>query len=115
MSVEDVRRAVAWALTGTDVPLPPTARWTAQGMVDDLGHVGWDREAIASHAAEADVWPHPVSADLLDAVGPAQMQAALREVRSALGLTGQSTPTVAARRDLTAAERRLLDDKPPHH
>ena len=61
-------------------------------------------------------WPHTVPADLMLGLGYAQFAAALSELRSALGLDESSEPRrVGEARPTTAADRRLLDEVPPHH
>ncbi|SDR87680.1 hypothetical protein SAMN04488543_0669 [Friedmanniella luteola] len=56
---------------------------------------------------------HPLPADLAEGLGAAQLGAALAELRRRL--TGPSPTVVAGERPLTADERRLLQDVPPHH
>ena len=58
--------------------------------------------------------PHPLPADLAAGVGPAQLWAGVAELRRRLG-GPPPVPGVAAPRPLTADERRLLQDVPPHH
>ena len=58
--------------------------------------------------------PHPLPADLAAGVGAAQLWAGVAELRRRLG-AGASEAGVAAPRPLTADERRLLQDVPPHH
>jgi hypothetical protein len=108
-----LRRAIAGALTGTQVTLPEASRWNAAALVSDLAAAGWNRERISEVATAATVWPFP--GDLADGVGPAQYAAALRQVRSELGLDGLAAPVVSTRSDLTADERRLMADVPPHY
>ena len=58
--------------------------------------------------------PHPLPADLGAGLGAAQVWAAVAELRRRLG----SVPPpvgVTRSRPLTADERRLLQDVPPHH
>lgn len=57
---------------------------------------------------------HPVPPDLAQGLGAAQRAAAVTELRRRL--SGTHLPgTVARPRPLTADERRLLEDVPPHH
>lgn len=56
---------------------------------------------------------HPVPADLAHGLGAAQLGAAVAELRRRL--TGPPRARVAGERPLTADERRLLQDVPPHH
>jgi len=58
--------------------------------------------------------PHRVPADLATGLGPAQLWAAAAELRRRLA--GATPPAgVTRERPLTAEERRLLEDVPPHH
>jgi hypothetical protein len=56
---------------------------------------------------------HPLPADLADGLGSAQLWAAVEELRRRL--TAPPPVVVAEQRPLTADERRLLQDVPPHH
>jgi hypothetical protein len=56
---------------------------------------------------------HPLPADLAQDLGAAQLGAAVAELRRRLA--GPPLATVAGERPLTADERRLLQDVPPHH
>ncbi|GAA1427273.1 hypothetical protein GCM10009616_03970 [Microlunatus lacustris] len=56
---------------------------------------------------------HPLPADLAAGLGAAQLAAATSDLRRRL--TGALPAVVAAERPLTADERRLLQDVPPHH
>lgn len=112
-SIIALRRAVAGAVTGTQVALPEAPRWDAATLVSDLAAAGWSRDRIADAASGATVWPFSV--DLEVGIGAAQFAAALAQVRSELQLAGLATPVVSTRRDLTADERRLLADVPPHY
>jgi hypothetical protein len=57
--------------------------------------------------------PHPLPVDLARGLGAAQLGAALAELRGRLA--GPPPTEVARERPLTADERRLLQDVPPHH
>jgi hypothetical protein len=57
---------------------------------------------------------YPVPPELRSGIGAAQFVAALSQLRRLLGSTGTVAPVVA-NRPLTADERRLLSDVPPHH
>jgi hypothetical protein len=58
---------------------------------------------------------HTVPSDLMQGLGAAQFHAALSALRSELGLGVAMRGTVAPNRPLTPAERRLIEDAPPHH
>ncbi|MBA3529997.1 MAG: hypothetical protein H0T91_11955 [Propionibacteriaceae bacterium] len=108
-------QALAFALTGQ--------RWEQLGeqpqpdvnqLVDDL------RSLIPAHGEDSPGsrdWPHLVPADLMAGLGYAQFVAVLAQVHRQLGLDpspgGVAQPKALQR--LTAGERRLLDEVPPHH
>lgn len=80
---------------------------------------GWTPTRIAAHArSQADLgqpWPHRVHPDLRQGIGAAQFQALLNQVREALNLTTLEQRPPSPRTELTADERRLLAEVPPHH
>ena len=102
-------QALAYALTGV--------------RFDDLGRQPRpDLDALATLlrprlGAEVDpaelTRAHPLPADLGEGLGAAQLGAAVAELRRRL--TGPTPALVAGERPLTADERRLLQDVPPHH
>jgi len=106
---------LATSLIGETVDLPDTAP-EARTVLAALEKQGWPSSRIVALARgrfEAEeVWPFPVARSVV-AVGPAQWYALVGEVRRLLGLDGvvQPQPTRTA---LTADERRLLSDVPPH-
>ena len=113
-------QALAYAITGRRHPeLGEQAAPDLPRLGEALAGAGAD--ALAEHVQEASQagrpWPHPVPDDLMTGLGYAQFSAALMQLRSELGLTGP--PGTASRgpttQPLSAAERRLLDDVPPHH
>lgn len=59
--------------------------------------------------------PHPLPPDLAVGIGPAQLAAALTELRTRLRLDRRPVPPVVADRPLTPDELRLLREVPPHH
>ena len=111
--------AVAFALIGERLPLPARPAPDAARLVEQLDAAGWTPERVASHArAVSDAsqpWPHPVPADLRAGLGAAQLRAALDACRAALGLVTLTTKPPSTRTALTADERRLLAEVPPHH
>lgn len=114
MSDADLARAVGFALTGRADVIDGVAPGVWQALVD----VGWDADRVRAHAeavlAAGGVWPHPVPESLRAPVGAARLLAVLQQVQSDLGLFGRAAAP-AQRRPLTADERRLLRDVPPHH
>ena len=107
--------ALAYALLG-----PPARDLAESGvpqldrLLADLGGVAVVRAQVLA-ARAAGPWPYEVPAELRRGLGAAQYAAAWRAVLGELGpLTTNARPVVADRA-LTADERRLLADRPPHH
>lgn len=104
-------QALAYAVTGHRSP--------------ELGHqqapdlpvlVAWLRAPTADRPREATTGaPYAVPDDLLAGISRAQFWAVLSRLRSELSPTVISARPVLADRPLTADERRLLSDVPPHH
>lgn len=114
MSDAELARAVGLALTGR----ADRIERVAPDVLTALHDVGWDADRILAHAeavvAAGEVWPHPVPDELRVRVGSARLFAVLQRVQQELGMFGRvSAP--APRRPLTADERRLLGEVPPHH
>lgn len=111
--------AIAWALIGTEPALTETGRADPSGVVEELAALGWTPERIGAHAREAVgaelPWPHPVPEELRRGCGPAQLQAAVTMARELLGLVTLEVRPPSRRHRLTADERRLLAEVPPHH
>lgn len=114
MSDSALAEAVGLALTGragliATTDLSPLAA---------LAAAGWDRDRIVTHAeavrASDGVWPHPVPDELRAQVGSARLIALLQRLQADLGLFGRRAAP-ATDRPLTADERRLLNEVPPHH
>ena len=112
-----VSTSIGFALTGQELALDD-ADITAAGIVAGLAGMGWDAQAVRRQAEQAWAdelaWPHPVPPHSLDAIGAARWYALLAQVRSALGVEAIHLPP-SRRTTLTADEKRLLDDLPPHH
>jgi hypothetical protein len=106
---------LATSLVGESVDLPDTPPDT-RSVLDALERAGWPEARIVTIARarfEAEeAWPFPVAREVV-AAGPARWYALVGEARTLLGLDGvvQPQPTRTA---LTADERRLLSDVPPH-
>lgn len=100
-------QALAFAVTGR--------RFAELGSqpAPDPGRLGaW----LTRHApGDLDGVATPVPDDLMRGIGPAQFWAALARLRTELRPAGPSVAPVTANRPLTADERRLLADVPPHH
>ncbi len=111
---EALAAAVGMALTGE----PDAVAGSGNEVLAGLAEAGWTRERILLHARAARtagaVWPHPVPDDVRRTVGSARLFAVLQQVQSALGVFGQPAAPVPPR-TLTADERRLLNEVPPHH
>lgn len=58
---------------------------------------------------------HRVPDDLTRGIGPAQLLAATAALRRRLGLDATAADQVIVDRPLSAGERRLVQDAPPHH
>ncbi|GAA3576287.1 hypothetical protein GCM10022197_36910 [Microlunatus spumicola] len=72
-----------------------------------------DLDVVVAALGDAQRGAHPVPADLVEGIGPAQLAAVLTALRARLAAS-QARP-VLAERPPDAAERRLLTDVPPHH
>lgn len=114
MSDEALAQALGLALTGE----PGVISGAATDVLAGLTASGWTPARILSHAeaarASGVVWPHPVPADLRRLAGSARLFAVLQQVQRDLGVFGQPAAPAPARA-LTADERRLLGEVPPHH
>ena len=111
-------QALAYAIVGRRLAglgtqsEPDVARLAGQ-LLDDLGV---DGVAAAASSRGVEPWPHPVPADLMQGLGHAQFGAALAQLRRELGLDRpQGPPRVGSAQPVTARDRRLLDEVPPHH
>ena len=108
--------ALTQALTGDPISAggPDVQQLTAT-----LADAGWTPDRVRAHAlatlADGDVWPHPVDRADLDELGPARFFSALTELRKLLGVWTLETRPPSRRTTLTADERRLLAEVPPHH
>lgn len=111
-------RAIAWALTGEDLPLPEQDVPDLDALVEQLAAAGWPASRIVASAGEAraaGIWPVPVPARLRAGLGAAQLHAAIREARLGYGLEAGTAVPPSRRTTLTADERRLLGEVPPHY
>lgn len=114
-------QALAYALTGSRfAALGRQAQPDLPELLADLERQlpgGWDRlrRYVAGRRAAGEPWPYAVPPDLRAGLGAARFLAVRSALVQTLGLTpAPAQPTVRAR-PLTAEERRLVDDAPPHH
>jgi hypothetical protein len=114
-------QALAWALTGRS--WPELGRQDAPDL-DELTRRLRSAPGIAAlrdpgdeAAAAGRSRPHPVPAELMAGLGYAQFAAALTQLRAELGLDGTAGLVAPAQppAPVSAEERRLLDEVPPHH
>ena len=107
--------ALAYALLG-----PPVRALSEPGtpqvaeLIAELGGVEVVRERVRA-AQQADPWPYALPDDLRRGLGPAQLTAAWRATVAAVGAETTIARPVVTDRALTADDRRLLADRPPHH
>jgi len=110
-------RALVYAVTGqrrSDLgvqPAPDLAELQRLLRPDELA------ESVRALRDSGRPWPYPVPADLMAGLGYAQFAAALAQLQSVLGLAAVRPGRAATSRTraLSAGERRLLDEVPPHH
>lgn len=113
--VDEVAAALAFALTGQDLPVttPEVA-----ALVDQLAAVGWHgpriQELRRARMAGRQPWPFRVPVEVQREFGFARFAARLVELRAALGLSGQLDTAPATPRRPDRDEQRLAADRPPH-
>ena len=103
-------QALAYALTGRRFPdlgrqSAPDLDALVEFLRPQLGE-GVDPRELAR--------AHPLPTDLAAGLGPAQLGAAVAELRRRL-VGERPAAAVVSERPLSADERRLLQDVPPHH
>ncbi|WP_040158500.1 hypothetical protein [Nigerium massiliense] len=110
---------LAQALTGESLDLGVQESPNIAELVGALASRGWDAAAVRRHALDTQAaglpWPHPVSPAARQGMGFAQWFAALARARTALGVDVLDVHAPSHRTTLTADERRLLAEVPPHH
>jgi hypothetical protein len=115
MSSQRWASELAASLVGEPVDLSDTLP-DARLVLAALEQRSWPAsriEAVARRRFDAEeAWPFPVARQVV-AAGPAQWYALVGEARTLLGLDGDVQPPTT-RTALTADERRLLNDVPPH-
>ncbi|WP_232549984.1 hypothetical protein [Propioniciclava soli] len=113
---EPWHRAIAYALVGEDLELGLQARPDVPALLRELASRGWTGGRIADLArgAAAAGWPFVVPDALRRGLGAAQLHAAIGSARTELGLDVLAVLPPSRRTTLTADERRLRADVPPH-
>lgn len=107
--------ALAWALVGERLELGVRERPDIGVLLAELAERGYDRDRVAAIARDASTWPFPVPDADRAGLGPAQLSAAVRAARQALGLEALEVRPRSGRTALDGDERRLLADVPPHY
>jgi len=103
-------QALAYAVTGRR--FPELGHQTSPDLAVVVAFL--ERELAAGLDRGLLTVPHRLPADLSVGVGAAQLGAAVAELRRRLGVAA-GPGAVTRERALTADERRLLQDVPPHH
>lgn len=112
-------QALAYAVTGRRLDLGRQSAPAMRQLADQL-RADIDLEALTADVQarleRGAVWPYPLPSDLAAGLGPAQFAAALQQLTRDLGLDRSARPARVGRAQAsTAADRRLLDEVPPHH
>jgi hypothetical protein len=117
--------ALAYALLGPPVrDLAETGAPRVADLVADLADRSGGVEALRREVSKArarawarGTWPYAVPGALREGLGAAQFAAALTALLAELPPDGGANAARSVVRDraLTADERRLLADRPPHH
>jgi hypothetical protein len=111
--------ALAYALTGCELPLGEPGRPDPQALVEGLDAAGWPASRVGEHARDQVVaestWPHAVPTSLRAGCGAAQLAAALSLTRELLHLTTLEVRPPSGRLKLSPDEERLMREVPPHH
>ncbi|MCL2470287.1 MAG: hypothetical protein FWF25_00890 [Propionibacteriaceae bacterium] len=115
--VATVCSLLGYALTGEEMSLPD-GDGSANSFLAGLEEAGWPPARVRAHAKAAwdneQPWPHPLPEHSLDRIGAAQWYAKLAAVRVVLGLDAVRMPP-SRRTTLSAEEKRLVAEVPPHH
>lgn len=96
--------ALAYAVTGQVLDLGVQQRPDPAALLAELRRRG----------IEPDLQPRVIPAELRAGLGAAQLGAALAEVRRLAHLDGLDPQAPAPGRQLSAADRQLFADRPPH-
>jgi len=112
----DIWVLLGYALTGCELPIDSPAG--PEELLAALEGAGWPAQRVRDQAyslwEQEQPWPYPLPPDRIHQVNAAQWYAILGQVRTLLGLDVVHLPP-SHRTTLTADERRLLADLPPHH
>ncbi|MFV0452663.1 MAG: hypothetical protein ACK5LS_10565 [Propioniciclava sp.] len=110
--------AIAFALVGEELVLPETETPDLAALPAQLASHGWDHGRLqdqARRAGDQGCWPFPIPRPLRAGLGAAQLRSAIQAARAALGVDTLTVLPPSRRTGLTADERRLLNDVPPHY
>lgn len=110
--------ALGQALIGRPLPVQDAEPPAPEQVVAALAAEGFDRAKLAALVVErqsaGQPWPFPVAAEDRPGIGAAHFMSVLRAVTDTLGVhswrVAQPAPTAAP----SAADRRLMEDRPPH-
>lgn len=110
--------ALGQALIGRPLPERSAGAPEVSEVVDALAEAGYDRERLAAFVAQRQAtgqpWPFPVRADQRPGIGAAQFMSVLRAVTDALEVHTWRSAQPSSGATPTAADRRLMADRPPH-
>lgn len=117
LQLSDELVALVWeALTGEspgEAPAMPVGR-----LAERLAEEGWDAARLAQRAAgemtAGRAWPTPIPARRRGGIGAAQVLAAIRATREAMGLV-EDVRLRDATMPLSPGDRALIAERPPHH
>lgn len=101
---------LGFALTGHWLDLSEVERPDPEALLVELDRAGWSGERLAEAARQF----HAVPAEAVAALGAAQFWAVLVDLRRRVGAAGGAVRRPTPTRPLTADERRLAADRPPH-
>lgn len=102
--------ALAYALVGVELELGVQAAPDPAAVLAELAERGYHGERLVAAART----PHPVPPSLRQGIGAAQFHAALGQLRALAHADGLREAAPSRRSVLDAAERRLVEDVPPH-
>lgn len=102
--------ALAYALVGEEWELGLQVAPDPAEVLRAVTERGYRAEDLVAVART----PHPVPQRLRQGMGAAQFQAALAQLRSLAHADGLRASAPSRRTRLDAAERRLVEDVPPH-